>query len=569
MSTLKNIYTLFNEKLKSDYLRLGYRKITDSTTNLLFAFLMLFAGFIKISSLQSGMAIICFTVSFLAFCSFFLSWRTMKIDKVILITTLFNSAATIFLLIVLPGLGYTWALILPAFYIFLWGIKKGTIFSSVLFVLAIVIFYFSGLKPFTPGLISGYGIAYVVVSVFAVIESQKLNNLQSRLSKKTEEFHRENYLRDQFLAGLSHQIRTPLNNIMVVNKILSESQLNNKQKELLDTIQASVINLVSVLDNMAKISNADMGLEKQVNISFSLASTLQSIISLFESQNTSRLKLNLSLPAHLNYNLIGDPVKIKQIFLNLIENILKAKSGEAHININVLVAHDGPEELSLKFNVLFNIVNLMQFPQESIYITKSDLANIKNSYEINEQFDIGIARKIIEFNKSKLDLDSDDTKSIFSFVIPFKKDLSHMAAETGERTEFLWAQSPKVDLKDSNVLLVEDNLINQKIVVLGLGSLVKNIEIANDGREALAKFGNTKYDIILMDIQMPVMDGLVATRKIREIEVTTNTHTPIIAITANALSGDKEICLAAGMNDYIAKPFQIDTLVEKMKNLLS
>ncbi|NJK97289.1 MAG: response regulator, partial [Bacteroidales bacterium] len=123
-------------------------------------------------------------------------------------------------------------------------------------------------------------------------------------------------------------------------------------------------------------------------------------------------------------------------------------------------------------------------------------------------------------------------------------------------------------MKDSNVLLVEDNLINQKIVVLSIQKIVKNIDIANNGKEALDKFGTSKYDIILMDIQMPVMDGIIATKKIREIEQSTNTSTPIIAITANALAGDKEICLAAGMDDYISKPFQVEVLIQKIKNLL-
>ncbi|MFW5721438.1 MAG: response regulator, partial [Bacteroidota bacterium] len=120
----------------------------------------------------------------------------------------------------------------------------------------------------------------------------------------------------------------------------------------------------------------------------------------------------------------------------------------------------------------------------------------------------------------------------------------------------------------ANVLLVEDNLINQKIVLLSLKKAVKNVDVANNGKEALDKFGSVKYDLILMDIQMPIMNGIVTTKKIRNIEKSTNTHTPIIAITANALLGDKEECLAAGMDDYISKPFQIDTLIKKIEKQL-
>lgn len=128
--------------------------------------------------------------------------------------------------------------------------------------------------------------------------------------------------------------------------------------------------------------------------------------------------------------------------------------------------------------------------------------------------------------------------------------------------------APSLELENANVLLVEDNLINQKIVVLSLKKLVKNIEIANNGKEALDKFGTSRFDVILMDIQMPIMNGIVATKKIREVEASSSSHTPIIAITANALLGDKEECLAAGMDDYISKPFQIEVLIQKMKNLL-
>ena len=126
-----------------------------------------------------------------------------------------------------------------------------------------------------------------------------------------------------------------------------------------------------------------------------------------------------------------------------------------------------------------------------------------------------------------------------------------------------------IALKDSKILLVEDNGINQKIVLLSLNKQVSQIDVANNGKEALEMFGLKQYDLILMDIMMPVMDGIVATKKIREIESTGESHVPIIAITANALAGDRENCLAAGVDDYIAKPFAADVLIKMMKNLLA
>ena len=184
-----------------------------------------------------------------------------------------------------------------------------------------------------------------------------------------------------------------------------------------------------------------------------------------------------------------------------------------------------------------------------------------------EKLEIHIAKRTIESLGGELHAIASPDGVVFRFVLELKKGT--LEKEAPEETELpITQEKEKVDLEDANVLLVEDNLINQKIVLLSLKKAVKNVDVANNGKEALDKFGSVKYDIILMDIQMPVMNGIVTTKKIRNLEKSTHTHTPIIAITANALLGDKEECLAAGTDDYISKPFQIETLLEKMNNLL-
>jgi len=126
----------------------------------------------------------------------------------------------------------------------------------------------------------------------------------------------------------------------------------------------------------------------------------------------------------------------------------------------------------------------------------------------------------------------------------------------------------KTIIFEKNILLVEDNIINQKIIILSLKNIVKKIDVANNGEEALNLFKKEKYDLILMDLQMPIMDGFIATKKIREIENNSSNHTPIIAVTANALLGDRDKCIDAGMDDYISKPFKIDVLIDKMSKLI-
>ncbi len=134
--------------------------------------------------------------------------------------------------------------------------------------------------------------------------------------------------------------------------------------------------------------------------------------------------------------------------------------------------------------------------------------------------------------------------------------------------ELIQKEKTHKDLKDLKILLVEDNLINQKITLLTLKPLVHSIETASNGKEALDRFGTASFDLILMDIQMPVMSGLLAAEKIRALESSTNSHVPIIAITANAMIGDKEKCLSAGIDDYISKPFQPAALIDKIKKII-
>lgn len=147
----------------------------------------------------------------------------------------------------------------------------------------------------------------------------------------------------------------------------------------------------------------------------------------------------------------------------------------------------------------------------------------------------------------------------------FPKDVKRTTESEQQRHA---PEEAKKSVGDLNVLLVEDNAINQKIVLLSLNKKVQHIDVANNGKEALEMFGKKKYDLILMDIQMPVMDGITATKKMREIENTTGDRVPIIAITANAFAGDRDHCLAAGADDYLSKPFQVDELLERINALL-
>ncbi|MDR1172064.1 MAG: response regulator [Bacteroidales bacterium] len=450
--------------------------------------------------------------------------------------------------------------IFPLVTCMLFQARRGSIFSIIM--LAAYFGYGLLLKIPTSSLVacSLAGIVIlVVVCGFLTINEE----LVSANDHKISDIQKEAEIRNEFISQLSHQIRTPLNNIVVIGNLLNDTQLNQRQKDWMETVLASANNLVNVVNIIAsKVTSTGIVDTKPTNITFNLQAVLNNTIQLFVGQSNEYnigLKPNMETP----YILEGDPIQIKQIFLTLIDAIIKNKNVE---KINIIISYRVRQETERVFDVFFEI-------------RVSDRLNfdLENDRENTKMLNYSISSKLIAMSGNKLAVTYDQNFTIFKFTLPFKKAKAEPKENIVKASEVVEIEgvasshdTSAVDLKEANILLVEDNLINQKIVILSIQKLVKNIDVANNGQEALDKFNTTKYDIILMDIQMPVMDGIQATKKIRETEVDKRiVPTPIIAITANALAGDREHCLASGMDEYISKPFQVEVLVSKMKNLLA
>ncbi len=500
------------------------------------------------------------------------------------IAGMFNLTLVIFILLFLfvfsPDDGYVilWFPLVPVLSILILGNKNGNIIS--LSFLLIIFFYFLLPESYAakPGFsdvfimrLSGLYIALQIIS--SIAEYYRASSNKATEIQLLEEVNKTR-LKESFISKISHQIRTPLSNIMLVSHMVNKVNLTDEQRDMMETIIASANNLVNTIENIAEITEVDI--ESKTNrhlTSFNLHNTISSVIKLFTVQKEPMVEFAFSLDEDLKkQELEGDPVGLKQIFLNLIETILKNKrSGKIQITIlaNIHSRISGITEIRFEIKTS-RPVNLPSW-NESQKRPVNKLSGQSDSNLINN-LDLNIARKVILHMGGKLHiLQTLEKNRVFLFSLPFKSGPKSKLPEEkkllpGEITTD--SQSSLDKLKDINVLLVEDNTINQKIVVLSLKKYIPNINVANNGKEALDKFGTSKYDVILMDIQMPVIDGFVATRKIREIESTTNSHTPIIAITANALHGDREKCLEAGMDDYISKPFQVEVLVAKIKHLL-
>lgn len=463
--------------------------------------------------------------------------------------------------------GYLWVFSFPILAIGFKGVKTGAIYS-LFFLLLLAATSVAGtfvdfIKSYdlllSIKILSAYLIIHLLFSFY-----QSITNTQTKtLHKQIKENNKELKKKDDFLSQLSHEIRTPLNNITLIGTLVNQTEFDPAQRDLFETIIASSNNLIDVVNNIVEISSTEIDEKLKTNIDFNLHSTIDNTLRLFVKQNPENLIIDFETPIKDTY--IGDPVRIKQLFLTLIENFLKTniKGKKLDLKISASFIKDDNYNSTIKFKVTSS--NFKLTPKGDNYYFTDIVEGLANNKDTSRMiYDFSIAKKIIGLHNGTLNLNEFDC--LYSFNLQLKKAIKKQSAETSGA---IIPQKPSAaNLSDANILLVEDNSINQKIVLLSLKGKVKNIDVANNGKEALDKFGTTRYDLILMDIQMPVMNGIIATKKIRELEASTNLHTPVIAITANALSGDKEACIAAGMNDYISKPFQVEVLLKKMDDLL-
>lgn len=473
--------------------------------------------------------------------------------------------------------GFVWSIFFPFFTTALSGRKTGTYWSLGLFGLMILHFFvIQKLASLTQSYTLPQIIYYSVVYIIALILAYAFQFIRSEVLLEKERIildsQNQNKAQEELISRLSHQIRTPLSNITGVLDMLEASPMNDEQRDYINTIHASANNLVSVVNNLVMASKAGIP-EPQEITNFNLYNTVNNVLRLFPYEH-SKTRFNLSLAADIPGQLTGNSIKLKQILLNLINSIIRHnKTDHKQITLEVSRIDSMPGKVELVFRIISNFV---------YNSSKGDTSNIEdffnyqdflrlNAGKIINYLDLGITQKIIEIDGHSLNIIPHPDKTVFEFGAVFTTASSNFASFTAPEKvrKVETAFKPRVDMKSASILLVEDNFSNQQIISLYIRNEVSKIDIAFNGKEALEKFGLAKYDLILMDVQMPIMDGFKATQKIREIEKSTNTHIPIIAVTANAFPEDKERCLVAGMDDYISKPFQPEELISKIREHLS
>jgi len=394
------------------------------------------------------------------------------------------------------------------------------------------------------------GCLVIAGAAFGLIIFRKSSDLNIKVKESFMDFASMNERKDDVITDFSHKMREPLNNLVIISDLLMETNLNKKQRDLLDTSIASTNNMVTSVNELTMQSAWNLVYERRKSLRFNLLSTIQNTIELYNLKDKANIEFILNSKDLSDFECLGDPIIIKQIFLDLFNTIENYLSERA---IKVTISLRKEKETVTESLILIRI----QTDEKIVLINDSGKEN-------------SLAARFISSAKGTFTQEFGNNYSILNIFLPFDNPVSESRVITAsQKIEELTKKekSPK-EMKDLKILLVEDNLINQKITLLTLMPLVHSIETASNGKEALDKFGMANFDLVLMDSQMPVMSGLIAAEKIRALESTTNTHVPIIAITANAMIGDKEKCMSAGIDDYISKPFQPAALIEKIKNII-
>ena len=377
--------------------------------------------------------------------------------------------------------------------------------------------------------------------------------------KDAEELLLAQKTKDQFLANISHEIRTPINGIAGMATLLSQSPNPEDQIIYLNAIKSASKNLKVIINDILDLASIESGKLQFERIGFNLRDVLASLANMFQVQAKEKgLSISNQLTKEADKILIGDPVRLNQILINLISNALKF-THTGSIKLNCSVERQEKQKFYIRFEVTDTGIGIPSDKLATIFESFSQAdASVTRKYG-GTGLGLTIAKQLVDLQQGTISVKSEEDKgSSFDVIIPYQigslKDIAEISNKARK------SKSYRNRLKNLNVLLVEDNEINRLYAINILKTWDCFVETAENGYVAIEKLKSASFDIVLMDIQMPEMDGFEATKAIRSGEPP-KSEIPIIALTANATRKDIEKCLAAGMNECIPKPFTPDDLM--------
>jgi len=391
-------------------------------------------------------------------------------------------------------------------------------------------------------------------------QKEKINGLIldcrdiTQRKKDAEELQRAQKAKEQFLANISHEIRTPINGIAGMATLLGKRPSETEQIIYLNAIKSAADNLKVIINDILDLASIESGKLKFEKIGFNLNDLLQSLIVTFNHQaQEKKIMLSYELEKEANQIFLGDPVRLNQILINLISNALKF-THNGFIKVKCALHKKERNNYHLRFEVWDTGIGIPKLNTIFESFSQAD-TSVTRKYG-GTGLGLTIVKQLVELQGGTISVKSTiDKGSVFSFTMPYQKG----DIKATKENSFGSGSYVHRDLNNLRVLLVEDNDINRLYASSILKTWGSIVESAENGFVAVEKVRNTDFDIVLMDIQMPVMDGFEATKNIRALPKP-KSNMPIIALTANATRRDVEKCLAEGMDDCIAKPFTPEDL---------
>lgn len=388
--------------------------------------------------------------------------------------------------------------------------------------------------------------------------------LEAKVTERTAELEQAlaqakaaTHAKSQFLAMMSHEIRTPVNGIIGMTQLLTMMPMTQEQARYLQTIQSSSQALSLLINDILDLSKIEAGKLELEARAFKLIEELNSILLLYKPLADQKdLKLNHDWHPNLPTTIVGDHLRLRQILSNLLANAIKfTPSGQVHVSAQIDSLSTPPQ---LLISVQDTGIGIPTNRQHRLFQVFSQVDSSTTRQYGGSGLGLAICARLVEAMGGTIDVHSVlHQGSIFSFKIPYQ------IGELESRSDELSSEEP---LFIPNVLIVDDNKTNQIIMSGFLRRLFIHAEVASNGIEAIAKLNQQSFDLIFMDIQMPDMDGITATQHIRTMPLAKQPY--IIALTANAFASDREQCINAGMNDFVAKPFLFEQIKAKVQQAL-
>ncbi|MES2387784.1 MAG: ATP-binding protein [Bacteroidota bacterium] len=436
-----------------------------------------------------------------------------------------------------------------------------------------MVWFYKNMRIDEPGEASFVSCTSVDVAERAVIEKQlqsanKISDMNMRrLHKALAELEKAKKLaeesariKDEFLANMSHEIRTPMNAILGFTGLLQEQQMSPEQEEFVEIIKTSGQNLLVIINDILDFSKIESGKMTLESTDFSLRTVQELVLS---SMRPRLLEKNLELVIETDPNipddLLGDPVRFNQILMNLLSNAIKfTEHGQIALRSRVIL--NDVSACTIQFEVSDTGIGIQEGKLDYIFESFTQASSSTTRKFGGTGLGLAIVKRLVELHGGHITVSSKPSiGSSFVFTLPYKKPASRVKTGPG-----LSNGKKSGGIEGLRVLLAEDNLMNQKLVMRLLKSHSCECQVVENGHKAIEKLLTNPFDIVLMDIQMPEMDGYEATRIIRQ---DIKSAIPIIAFSAHAIVSEREKCLSLGMNDYVSKPFNPEELVSKMQAL--